>query len=147
MIAVDTNVLVYAHDPRESEKRARALELIGSIDDGVLLWQVACEYLSVTRKLIEHGFEWKQAWEELERLRGVWSVLLPDWSTFEEARRLMTRYSLSFWDALLLGACKVGGVRRIYTEDFSGYAEVAGVEIVNPFETEGQVSSDLPESP
>jgi len=40
MTAVDTNVLVYAHDPREPAKRTVALSLLDSLDDGVLLWQV-----------------------------------------------------------------------------------------------------------
>ena len=133
MNAVDTNVLVYAHDPREPERSAAALALIASLEDGVLLWQVACEYLSASRKLEKHGFVWEQAWNEVQRLRQVWSVVLPSWEAIETAQGLLRRYSLSFWDAMLLGACVVGGVRRIYTEDFSGYPRIDGVEVVNPF--------------
>jgi len=43
MNAVDTNVLIYAHDPRDPVKQNRAAELIASLTDGVLLWQVSCE--------------------------------------------------------------------------------------------------------
>ena len=38
MNAVDTNILVYAHDPREPEKQAVAISLIESLSDPVLLW-------------------------------------------------------------------------------------------------------------
>jgi predicted nucleic acid-binding protein len=43
MNAVDANVLLYAHDPRDPNKQATAAALIQSLTDGVLLWQVACE--------------------------------------------------------------------------------------------------------
>ena len=45
MNAVDTNVLLYVHDPRDVTKQVTASNLLQSLADGVLLWQVACEYL------------------------------------------------------------------------------------------------------
>ena len=51
MHAVDTNVLIYAHDPRDAAKQATAVSLMQSLTPGVLLWQVACEYLSASHKL------------------------------------------------------------------------------------------------
>jgi predicted nucleic acid-binding protein len=50
MNAVDTNVLIYAHDPRDPAKQNKAVTLIASLTDGVLLWQVACEYVAASRK-------------------------------------------------------------------------------------------------
>src|ERR1035437_10966311 len=44
MNAVDTNVLFYAHDQRYPVKQRVASELIATIPDGTLVWQVACEY-------------------------------------------------------------------------------------------------------
>jgi predicted nucleic acid-binding protein len=46
MNGVDTNVLIYARDPSAAEKQAIAISLIESLSDVVLLWQVACEYIS-----------------------------------------------------------------------------------------------------
>ena len=37
MIAVDTNVLIYAHDPRDSRKQDTAISILNSVIDGVLL--------------------------------------------------------------------------------------------------------------
>jgi predicted nucleic acid-binding protein len=51
MNAVDTNVLIYAHDPRDPVKQNQAVALIASLTNGVLLWQVACEYVNASRKL------------------------------------------------------------------------------------------------
>jgi len=47
---------------------------------------------------------------------------------------LKAEYSLSFWDRLLIATCLDAGVRRLYSEDFSGYARVESLEIVNPFQ-------------
>lgn len=58
MNAVDTNILIYAQDPRDKSKQKIAQQLIAALDDGVLLWQVACEYLSNARKLQSFGFSY-----------------------------------------------------------------------------------------
>jgi predicted nucleic acid-binding protein len=52
MNAVDTNVLIYVHDDREPDKKATAKELIDALEDGLLLWQVACEYVAASREVV-----------------------------------------------------------------------------------------------
>ena len=47
----------------------------------------------------------------------------------------MGKYSLSFWDALIIAACLDNGVKRLYSEDFDAYQYVNGLEVVNPFVT------------
>ena len=133
MNAVDTNVLIYAHDPRDPEKQAIAISLIESLTDAALLWQVACEYISVSKKLEPFGYDRKQAWQDIQELRLVWAAVLPSWEVADRAQRLLDRYSLSYWDAMILAACLEAGVVRVYSEDFSGYNTIDGLEIVNPF--------------
>ena len=134
MNAVDTNILFYAHDPRETAKQSTAVSLIQSLDDAVLLWQVACEYLSASAKLEPFGYSRNQAWQDVRDLRLVWSTMLPSWDVLDRAWQLLSKYSLSYWDATIIGACLEGGVARLYTEDFDAYPNVEGLEIVNPFE-------------
>jgi len=55
MIAVDTNVLIYACDQSDPRRQTIALDLIAASTDGVLLWQVACEFLAASRKLSKQG--------------------------------------------------------------------------------------------
>jgi predicted nucleic acid-binding protein len=55
MNAVDTNLLIYVHDPRDPPKQATADALVKSLIDGVLLWQVACEFIAASRKLEPYG--------------------------------------------------------------------------------------------
>lgn len=135
MHAVDTNVLFYAHDPRDRLKQAQAASLINGMTNAALLWQVACEYLNASRKLEPQGYSRADAWRDIRDLRRVWMTLLPSWKLLDEAEQLLSRYSLSFWDATVIAACLEGGVTRLYTEDFDAYPNIAGLEVVNPFKS------------
>jgi len=102
MNAVDTNVLTYAIDPRDPRKSAIADSVLFNLRDGALLWQVACEYVNASRKLVPYGFDHAEAWEDIRNLRRSCTFIPPDWETFNEAERLFQRYSLSTWDSLLI---------------------------------------------
>ena len=133
MNAVDTNILLYVHDPRDSAKQEIAASLLQSLTDGALLWQVACEYLSASRKLEPSGYDRSETWKDIHNLRQVWTTILPSWGVLEQAEQLLSNYSLSFWDSMIIAACLEAGVSRLYTEDFDAYQRVHGLEIVNPF--------------
>jgi predicted nucleic acid-binding protein len=51
MIALDTNVLIYACDRSHPQRQQTAIQLVASSTDGVMLWQVACEFVGASRKL------------------------------------------------------------------------------------------------
>ena len=71
MNAVDTNVLIYARDPRDPTEQQKARQLTARMTEGGLLWQVACEFIAASRKLTSVGYTQAQAWRELEQLRGL----------------------------------------------------------------------------
>ena len=71
MIALDTNVLIYACDKSDPRRQHAALELIERATDGVLLWQVACEFVAASRKLSAQGFSASDAWSRLTEFLGV----------------------------------------------------------------------------
>ena len=133
MNAVDTNVLIYANDPRDPRKQAIAELVVDELDAGVLLWQVVCEFLSASRKLEQYGFDAEKAWRYMERLGNSWQIVFPTWNVQTFAHGLTQRYSISYWDALLLGACKDAAVERLYSEDLDTHDGIDGLEIVNPF--------------
>jgi predicted nucleic acid-binding protein len=133
MNAVDTNVLIYSRDPRDPVKQATANNLLASLADGVLLWQVACEYLAASRKLEQFGYDLTQALADVSDMRAAWLTVHPTWEVADRAERLLQKYSLSFWDALLVAACLEAGVTRLYTEDFADSLRAEGLEVINPF--------------
>ena len=135
MNALDTNILVYAHDPRDPGKQAIAGDLVENLDDGALLWHVACEFLAASRKLEPFGYDLTQAWQNIQDLSTVWNIVLPSWNALAGSQSLCQRLSISFWDALLLSACREAGIVRLYSEDLDTHNGLDGLEIVNPFKT------------
>jgi len=135
MNAVDTNILIYAEDPRDPDKQRIARDVISKINDGALLWQVACEFLAASRKLASLGFDLDRAFQELHRFRSIWTLRFPTAGVMDRAEDLINRFSLSTWDAILISAGVEAGVNRLYSEDFSAYANIDGMDIINPFAT------------
>jgi predicted nucleic acid-binding protein len=132
MNAVDTNILIYINDPRDPVKQKIAADLVSTLVDGVLLWQVACEYLAASRKLEVLGYDRAQAYQYVRDLQQVWYTALPTWSVLDRAENLMNRFSLSHWDSMIIAACLEANVETLYTEDF-GYSTIDRLEIINPF--------------
>ena len=132
MTAVDTNILFYSHDNRDPLKRQIARNLIASLDSGVLLWQVACEYLSASRKLEPQGYSFAAAVQYLNELRTTWPVALPTAAVLDRVPALRAR-GFSNWDALLVGACLEARVTTLISEDFREVTRVESLEILNPF--------------
>jgi predicted nucleic acid-binding protein len=95
MNAVDTNILIYVNDPREAAKRRIATSLVAELTDGVLLWQVASEYLAASRKLEPFGYDKTQAYQYIRDLQQVWYTALPTWNVLDRAENLINRFSLS----------------------------------------------------
>jgi predicted nucleic acid-binding protein len=77
MTAIDTNVLVYACDSADEFKQSRALEVIGKTEDGILLWQVACEFIAASRKPSKQGFTAMHAWARLNEFRDLLPLVRP----------------------------------------------------------------------
>lgn len=132
MTAFDTNVLIYACDKAFPDRQRTALELIAATQDGVLLWQVACEFIAASRKLSGQGFTPDDAWNRLAEFSALFPIVTPDETALGRARILHLEQGLSFWDALIVSACLIANVRRLYTEDLPGRT-LTGLEIVNPF--------------
>jgi len=132
MIGFDTNILIYACSKADPAKQDRALQLVRETRDAVILWQVACEFISASRKLAPQGFTPDDAWNRLGEFLGIFPLIPPTAAVLERARDLHTRRGWSFWDAQIVGACLEAGLTRVYSEDLPGQT-LAGLEIVNPF--------------
>jgi len=117
MNAVDTNILIYVNDPRDPVKQDIAISLVSALTEGVLLWQVACEYLAASRKLESLGYNRAQAYQYIRDLQQVWYTAIPTWGVIDRAEDLMSRFSLSHWDSMIIAACLAllheEGLRRV----------------------------------
>ena len=133
MIALDTNVLIYCCDKRDARRQQLALDLVADTNDGILPWQVGCEFSAASRKLGAQGFTADQAWQRLAEFVAVLPLVMPTPGVLERARVLHLQQHWAFWDSMLVGACIESGVTRLYSEDLPGRSTIESLEIVNPF--------------
>jgi predicted nucleic acid-binding protein len=136
-VFVDTNVLVYSRDSRVAAKQERAREWLGFLWEsrkGRLSRQVLQEYyVTVTRKL-KPGLPPDEARADVRALFH-WLGPVDAASLIELSWDLQDRFSLSFWDALIVGAASNLGCRFLLTEDLSAGQDLDGVEVISPFES------------
>lgn len=101
--------------------------------DGVLPWQVACEFIAASRKLSPQGFTATEAWQRLAEFLALFPLILPTPAVLDRARALHLQQQWAFWDAVLVSACLDAGVTRLYSEDLPGRTKIDSLEIVSPF--------------
>ena len=135
MNAIDTNVFVYAFDVDEAVKGVRALQLIESLPLGetVLLWQVACELGAVLSRIGSRARNVRDRQAAIDSVRTRFPLVCPTENVLDNAWRLHRDLGLSYWDALLIGACLDAGVIQLFTEDIQSRPIIQGVKITNPF--------------
>lgn len=131
---VDTNVLVYAHDPADPRKRAIA-EAIGSGQRGdrlVISTQVLVEFYSVVTRKLSQPLSAEVAGARVADLAG--SPTIPtDAALVRTAVTLSRSAQLSIWDALIVAAAQAGRCTRLLTEDLSHGERYGPVTVENPF--------------
>ncbi|MDD5308465.1 MAG: PIN domain-containing protein [Deltaproteobacteria bacterium] len=137
---VDTNILVYRHDPRDPRKQGRARGLLrDGIANGeaVLPHQALVEFVAATTRPIGPSgasvLSPQEARREAEELLDVFPVLYPSAETFRLALRGMAAYGLSWFDAHMWAYAEHFGVPAIMSEDFQHGRRYGTVRIVNPF--------------
>ena len=64
------------------------------------------------------GIAGRQAWQDVREFRLVWAAVLPSWEVMEHAQGLLERYSLSYWDAMIVAArrklASLGFIRKTF---------------------------------
>jgi len=130
---VDTNVLVYADDRRDTEKQARAQDLIRNLlreRSGKLSLQVLQEFFAAaTRKLTLTAVEARRRVEMFSHL----DIVRLDLDDVLAAIDLHRLHDLSIWDALIVRAATMSGCRTLYTEDLQHGRRFDGLRVIDPF--------------
>ena len=129
----DTNIFLYADDKAAPRKQNEAIKLVSAHQIqglAIISLQVLQEYFVIaTGKL---GVDVEVAQKKVEvmaRLRVV-QLVEEDIVSAIELHRL---HRISFWDAMIVHAARLGGAEVLYSEDLQDGASLAGVRIVNPF--------------
>ena len=131
---VDTNVLLYAHDPRAPGKQAAAaawLALCWRDRMGRISTQVLHEFYVNLRKAAP-GMT-VQATRALVLRYRAWQPWQVDETTVDRAWALQDRFELHYWDALMVAAAQQQGCAILLTEDLQHDQHIDGLRLVNPF--------------
>lgn len=133
-VFVDTNVLLYAVDEGEPRKHRAALDWrahLWSSRRGRVSYPVLQEfYVQALRKNPKRH---AAARAEVRDLLA-WDPIAIDAGVIEGAWDLQDRFSLSFWDALIVAAAHAAECGHLLTEDLTHGQVLDGVRVVNPFE-------------
>ena len=117
-ILLDSNVLIYAIDPRDLLKQERALAVLAALQatrKGCLSVQCLSEFSAVC-------------------IRSMKALLTPEEAepVVSEALRGVRDYQFSYYDAQIWAAARLHQVPVIFSEDFNP-GVYAGVRVTNPF--------------
>ncbi len=131
----DTNILIYAFDKIEHEKRSIAIKLLKDLMGHSRLnisTQVLQEFfVTVTRK-IKKPLSVENAISVMDDL-SQWFVFTVDKAAIRKAAGLSGDACLSFWDALIVVSASRSGSRVLFSEDLNHGQVILDVEIINPF--------------
>jgi predicted nucleic acid-binding protein len=133
MNALDTNVWIYLHDTRDPRKQRIARQLIDTVAEVILPWQVGCEFISASKKIPAFVDE-QEVWDHLaDKRKAAALIAFPEAADWDEARELQATEMPAFWDALLIAVCVRCGATTLYTEDMGSPRNIRGLELINPF--------------
>jgi predicted nucleic acid-binding protein len=136
---VDTNVLVYRHDPRYPEKKQIATDLLkrGVAQDSLRIpHQAIVEFVSAVSRPSIGGrpmLTREEAHREAEDLLSTFEILYPTEALVRMALRAAIAYRLEWFDAHLWAYADYYGLDRLISEDFEHGRLYGTVRAVNPF--------------
>jgi predicted nucleic acid-binding protein len=136
-VLIDSNIFVYAYDPADPDKHAKALRLIEEATregDLVLSAQVLNELSStLLRRRKDLNLDLEEVRTIIDEIvQSVRVVPLTPEMTLTALTSAL-HHGLSFWDGLIWAAARHHRLSTIYTEDFQHDREVEGVRFLNPF--------------
>lgn len=136
LVFVDTNVLVYARDPRDAMKRSIAsawIQMLWNEERGRTSIQVLNEYYDVITRKYRPAVDHKDAWEDVRFYLSSWNPQAIDSEVLECAHDVETRYRLNWWDCLVVAAAQVQHCVLLLSEDLQDGANYGGVIARSPF--------------
>ena len=130
----DTNVLVYAQDDSNPEKRAIAIDLITHAlevnHDGCISTQVLQEFCNTLCK------KTKRTKEEIDTMLDGFRELLATDVTIDLVRHALLvkeEYGIQYYDALVVAAAEKLGCHEIVSENLNDGQLYRGMRAINPF--------------
>ncbi len=133
---LDTNILIYSLDRRDSAKAAKADALVMdglASGKGVISFQVVQEFLNVALSKLASPMTLESAERYLAKVLMPMFRVHPSHSLYSEALRLHVANKISWYDALIVCAAREAGCGILYSEDLQHGQRFGSLRVVNPF--------------
>ena len=133
-VFVDTNVLIYARDGRNTEKRERARDWLSVISDAGRARTNLQVLNELTRWIFknEPGRSVFEVQGEVESI-GAWGARPVDQDDVELAWLVRKAHGYQWFDCLLVAAANLAGCRYFLTEDMAHGVVFESMTLINPF--------------
>ena len=144
-VFVDTNVFVYLHNDSEAEKKHRADDWITCLvrhRAGRLSFQVLQELYSVLTRKVRPALAASTAQPIIRDLTS-WRPIPIDLAILERAWLIEGRYSLSWWDALIVAAAQTSECELLLTEDLQHGQKFGDLRVIDPFADPARTPADI----
>ena len=133
---LDTNVFVYSFDKSAPAKARRATELVRravATGKGIVSYQVAQEFFNVALRRFAQPMSVPEAEQYLTTVFRPLMAVHSSQALYAEGLRLSSRYSLSWYDALIVAAAIEGSSTLLLSEDFQHGQRFGDLQVQNPF--------------
>jgi predicted nucleic acid-binding protein len=134
----DTNILVYAYDISEEEKRVVCNKLLSQVFlsklNGVISAQVLAEVFYVLTNKVKNPLDAEEAKKIIFNFLKSenWLKISYDENTLEKAINTSIDVKIDLWDALIAETMKENGINKIYTENEKDFKKIPGIKVINP---------------
>lgn len=135
---IDTNILVYAYDLHEKDKRVKCSYIVKSILSGEEKASISNQVLSelfyvLTRDMRKPLIE-EKAEEIVETIikSDNWIKVNYTCKTLSKAMYFAKEFKIHFWDALIAATMLENNVFTIYTENVNDFKKIPMLKVINP---------------
>ena len=135
---LDTNLLIYAWDNREVEKKKIILSFLHNIEidsNPIISTQTLGEFYNVATKKL------KLSKDNACLICKTYASTFPVYEITKEnvfhAMQISKTTQFSYWDSLIIAMAIDTDCSVLYSEDLNPGQQIEGVRIINPFTSEG----------
>ena len=131
---LDSNVILYAYDPKNARKQSVAQELLERAVRGecVISVQVLAEVSSTLLHKLATPWPAAAVLDLLDLLAPIPLVVAAE-EIVRRAVQAHAEYGIHFYDGMIVAAAERAGCAKIWSEDLNPGQEYFGVRVENPF--------------
>jgi predicted nucleic acid-binding protein len=133
---LDTNIFVYCFDDNDTEKKARALSLIGEAlrsGKGIISWQVVQEFLNVSTQIFISPLKAVDAKSYLQKVLIPLCAVFPNLNIYQNTIEIQEKTGYSFYDSMIVSSALSQDCSILYSEDLHNGMKIEDLQVINPF--------------